>query len=275
MSISSGFFNSKSGDRKYNTEQLSSMFDGIIGDGVFATIGTAFAAKPGSGMNVNVGIGKAWYNHSWLLNDAIYPVTIDTADALFDRYDAIVLEFNNSEDVRANTIKYIKGSPATVPKKPVLTSTSQVLQKPICYVKCRKGATSISLSDIENCVGTSENPFVTGVLKVIELSELLGQWQGELDDFVATQTTEFQQWFDTVKGQLSGDVAGNLQNQINELTPQKIGAEPAFSKRSAFNKDFGTASGTVCQGNDTRLSNERRSSNIKMAYDGSLRITYS
>ncbi len=33
--------------------------------------------------------------------------------------------------------------------------------------------------------------------------------------------------------------------------------EPAFSKNSAFNKNFGSASGTVCQGNDSRLSNQR------------------
>lgn len=33
--------------------------------------------------------------------------------------------------------------------------------------------------------------------------------------------------------------------------------EPAFSKNTAFNKDFGTTSGTVCQGNDSRLSDAR------------------
>jgi hypothetical protein len=33
--------------------------------------------------------------------------------------------------------------------------------------------------------------------------------------------------------------------------------EPAFSKNSAFNKNFGSAAGTVCQGNDSRLSNQR------------------
>lgn len=33
--------------------------------------------------------------------------------------------------------------------------------------------------------------------------------------------------------------------------------EQAFTKNTAFNKNFGTAAGTVCQGNDTRLSNDR------------------
>lgn len=35
------------------------------------------------------------------------------------------------------------------------------------------------------------------------------------------------------------------------------GKEPVFSKNSAFNKKFGNAAGTVCQGNDSRLSDER------------------
>lgn len=30
--------------------------------------------------------------------------------------------------------------------------------------------------------------------------------------------------------------------------------EPAFSKNTAFNKNFGTTSGTVCEGNDTRIA---------------------
>lgn len=33
--------------------------------------------------------------------------------------------------------------------------------------------------------------------------------------------------------------------------------EPAFEKNAAFNKDFGTTEGTVCEGNDDRLTNKR------------------
>lgn len=55
-----------------------------------------------------------------------------------------------------------------------------------------------------------------------------------------------------------------------------IGAEPAFTKNTAFNKNFGSSAGTVCQGNDGRLSNARRSSNISMSLSGTnLSISYS
>ena len=55
-----------------------------------------------------------------------------------------------------------------------------------------------------------------------------------------------------------------------------IGAEPAFTKNTAFNKNFGSSAGTVCQGNDGRLSDARRSSNISMSLSGTnLSISYS
>lgn len=46
-------------------------------------------------------------------------------------------------------------------------------------------------------------------------------------------------------------------NIISDITAQDIGAEPAFEKNTAFNKNFGTTAGTVCQGNDSRLSDAR------------------
>lgn len=60
------------------------------------------------------------------------------------------------------------------------------------------------------------------------------------------------------------------------LSPSNVGAEPAFTKNTAFNKNFGSSAGTVCQGNDGRLSDARRSSNITMSLSGTnLSINYS
>jgi len=60
------------------------------------------------------------------------------------------------------------------------------------------------------------------------------------------------------------------------LSPSNVGAEPAFTKNTAFNKNFGSSAGTVCQGNDGRLYDARRSSNIAMSLSGTnLSISYS
>ena len=43
------------------------------------------------------------------------------------------------------------------------------------------------------------------------------------------------------------------------LDIQDLGGEKSFVKHTAFNKDFGKQSGTICEGNDERLSNDRES----------------
>ncbi|MEL4307437.1 tail fiber domain-containing protein [Joostella sp. CR20] len=54
----------------------------------------------------------------------------------------------------------------------------------------------------------------------------------------------------TVISNLNVDTYGHLSNwSTRSLTAANIGAEPSFSKNTAFNKNFGTTSGTVLQGN--------------------------
>ena len=60
----------------------------------------------------------------------------------------------------------------------------------------------------------------------------------------------------------------------SEPTPTSIGAEPAFAKNTAFNKNFGSAAGTVCQGNDSRLSNARPASDVSAWAKAATKPTY-
>lgn len=262
MSVSSGFFNSLNGDRKYNAAQMSAIFDGLIIDGVFASIGTAFAVKAAGGLTVNVGIGKAWFDHTWTVNDSILPMTAPEAEVLLDRIDAVVLEVNGTESVRENTIKFVKGNPSSAPSKPTLTNEGNVHQYPLCYIYRKYGTAVINQADITPMVGTESTPFVTGILQTISLDELLGKWQDELDRFtdarsqevddwiaqeendfttwfnemkadlqqeqtvldqwIASEQADFLAWYNQMKDQLSGDVAGNLQLEIDKEEVKRI-----------------------------------------------------
>lgn len=262
MSVSSGFFNSLNGDRKYNAAQMSAIFDGLIIDGVFASIGTAFAVKAAGGLTVNVGVGKAWFDHTWTVNDSILPMTAPEAEVLLDRIDAVVLEVNGMASVRDNTIKFVKGNPSIAPSRPTLTNEGNVHQYPLCYIYRKYGTAVINQADITPMVGTESTPFVTGILQTISLDELLGKWQDELDrftnarsqevdDWIAQEESDFTTWFDKMKAdlqqeqavldqwiaseqadflawynqmkdQLSGDVAGNLQLEINKEEVKRI-----------------------------------------------------
>lgn len=262
MSVSSGFFNSLNGDRKYNAAQMSAIFDGLIIDGVFASIGTAFAVNAAGGLTVNVGIGKAWFDHTWTVNDSILPMTAPEAEVLLDRIDAVVLEVNGTESVRENTIKFVKGNPSSAPLRPTLTNEGNVHQYPLCYIYRKYGTAVINQADITPMVGTESTPFVTGILQTISLDELLGKWQDELDRFtdarsqevddwiaqeesdfttwfnemkadlqqeqtvldqwIASEQADFLAWYNQMKDQLSGDVAGNLQLEINKEEVKRI-----------------------------------------------------
>lgn len=262
MSVSSGFFNSLNGDRKYNAAQMSAIFDGLIIDGVFASIGTAFAVKAAGGLTVNVGIGKAWFDHTWTVNDSILPMTAPEAEVLLDRIDAVVLEVNGMESIRENTIKFVKGNPSSAPSRPILTNEGNVHQYPLCYIYRKYGTAVINQADITPMVGTESTPFVTGILQTISLDELLGKWQDELDRFtdarsqevddwiaqeesdftdwfnkmkadlqqeqtvldqwIASEQADFLAWYNQMKDQLSGDVAGNLQLEIDKEEVKRI-----------------------------------------------------
>lgn len=204
MAFTCGFFNSENGDRKYNAEQMSAIFDGIIADGVFTTIGDHMAVSAGTGMQVLVGTGKAWFDHTWNVNDAAYPLAIAASDVTLSRIDAIVLETNHSDSVRLNKLRVVQGTVASSPVKPTLTNSEKVHQHPLAWVTVAPGVTQIAASAIENAVGTSACPFVTGIIETTAIDDLFNQWNGEFDE-----------WFDNLKAQLSDNVVANLQKQID------------------------------------------------------------
>ena len=288
MSITCGFFNSLNGDRKYDASQISSIFDGLIIDGVFASIGTAFAVKAAGGLTVNVGVGKAWFDHTWTVNDAVLPLTAPEAEVLLDRIDAVVLEVNATESVRENTIKFVKGTPSSAPVNPTLENEGNVHQYPLCYIYRKYGTAVINQADITSMIGTESTPFVTAILQTISLDELLGQWQNELDLFtaaqeqevsdwianeesgfttwfdqmkadlqseqaaldqrVASEQTDFLAWYNQMKDQLSEDAAGNLQLAISKEEIKRILLVGFEDGTKAFSDDGTVITSTASDG---------------------------
>lgn len=207
MAVSFGFYDSLNGDRKYTAVQFSYLFNSLIKDGIFMHVGEHLNVKEGTGMQVNVGSGFAWFNSTWTRNDADYPIDISISDLLQVRIDAIVLEVDETVSSRTNSIKVITGTPASDPQKPTLTNTNDIHQYPLAYVTVGVGVTSITQANIENCIGTDPCPFVTGVLDTIDATTLIAQWEAQ-----------FNEWFESLEDTLSGDVAGNLLNKINDNT---------------------------------------------------------
>lgn len=206
MAVTSGFFNSLNGDRKYSANQFSAIFDNLITDGVFANVGTAFEVMVSTENTVTVGVGRAWFNSIWVYNDTLYPMTVQDPEVILNRIDAIVIEINHNEAIRTGSIRWVYGSPSSSPSRPTLTNTDEVHQYPLAYVLRKAGRSSVIQADITNMIGTSACPYVTGILSTQNIDKIVAQWE-----------SMFSVWFDGLQTSLTGDVAANLANQILDL----------------------------------------------------------
>ena len=186
MSLRSGFFDSFNEDRKYNSLQFSSIFDGIISDGIYATYGDYFLVSPVSGMNIKVGTGRAWLDHTGTLNDADYPMTVEDAEVVLKRIDTVIIEVDRSNSGRINRLRILKGTPASTPVAPQLTKTESLKQYPLADILVKPNATEIVAADITNRIGTKDLPWVAGSIDHVSAEELVQQWRIEFDTLLDT-----------------------------------------------------------------------------------------
>ena len=191
MALTSGFFNSVSGDRTYNADQISSMFEGLISDGIYEDVGDAFQVTADSGMNVLVGTGRAMLNGGkWAKNTAPITVEINAAHVLLPRYTAIVLRLNISD--RSVSVETIDGTAASTPTKPAIVRNSTSWDLLLAFVYVAAGATSITQANIEDQrANTTYCGWVTGIVEQVDTSTLFLQWQTAYEEMF----TQMQAWF--------------------------------------------------------------------------------
>lgn len=244
MALSCGFYNGPG--RTYDAEQISSIFDGIISDGMYSGFKQAMVVIESQNDNeVIIQPGRAWLLHTWAYNDANLPFEAPQSEVVLDRIDALVLDVDTNPEVKNTTFQWVHGTPASKdPERPTLIDTENHKQYPLCYVYRAAGTTSITQANITNTVGTSELPFVTGIIDTLDISELLRQWQASWDAFIGSYESEvktwteeqkasftawmtaekaqWDAWFNNLQHVLDGDVAGHLQNEIEALDKREF-----------------------------------------------------
>lgn len=235
MAVTYGFFNSIDGDRKYDAEQLGSIFEGVIKDGVYKDVGDAFAVTATVGKVVQVGTGRGWFRNTWIKNDTPFSLTLSAPDSVLPRYDYIAIRSDRSAGGRKNSIVILKGSPATLPSAPTLTDTTTIKDYPIARIYRPGGAEGVTSGDISLLVGSTQTPWVTSVLESVSVSELFTQWEAEFNDWMLDrksqesnafytwrneQMSEFISWRNSVQAVLADDVAGSLTSEIEQLKAQ-------------------------------------------------------
>lgn len=213
MAITYGFFNAlQQGDgtydRVYNSDQISNMFEGLISDGVYESVGNALIVKAKSGLTVQVGTGRMIISGKWLKNDATVDITLTSAHLTLNRWSAIVCRLDATN--RVMTLVEKAGTPATNPTKPTMTNSSTIKEKCLAYVYVKAGAISVSQSDItDSRADTSICGWVTGLITQVDTSQLFLQWQTAYENMFAQmqawetqQKAAFDTWFTTLTDQL-------------------------------------------------------------------------
>ena len=277
--------------------------------GVFSSDGNLAVTPSESGLSVSVSPGLAWLKWSdyWgtaALQEQALTLDLDTADGALKRIDAIVCRLDKVNNRAEIVVK--KGAPSSAPivVPPVRDAnydelyiatvligagvisisasaiTDQRLNEEYCGLM-RDGVTGIPTAQLQEQVQQLIDHLRAEVDGIEQGSEVMlktvydADGDGVVDRAAAADRVAKKFILQNNAGQQMAEFDGSADRTV-QLTPGQVGAEPAFTKNNAFNKNFGSAAGTVCQGNDGRLSNARRASNISMSLSGTtLTINYS
>lgn len=205
MAITSGFFNSKNGDRKYNADQMSMFFDKLISSGVYPNPSTNLqVVEGGGGMTVKVLEGRGMIDCRWINNDATETLQIEQSDSTLDRVDAVVMVLDLNDSVRNGYITVKKGTPATTPTAPAMTRNAYVKEYCLATVYVRALESQITQNNITDTrANTNVCGWVTGLIDQVDTSTLFMQWQSAYQQFYEDAEDMFDTWFTHIKDTLS------------------------------------------------------------------------
>lgn len=190
-------------DREYLAEDFAAYFASFIGNGVYASPSSNLKVLSTGSMGVEVSTGKAWIDGYFYENTEkkAFSLNILNQTAEYSRIDSIVLKLDLLN--RKITAELKKGTASKNPTAPTLIHNDNVHELRLADIKVVGGRTEIKSQDITDCRFGSECGVVSGVVNQIDTDGLFSQYEAE-----------FRTWFANVEATLSGDVAGNLYNQI-------------------------------------------------------------
>ena len=187
-------------------------FDRAVGSDVLRSIlsNNSFkvVAAAGGGMSLTVQPGACLINGATGYNTEETRITLANGEAQ-PRIDSIVLRLDDNKAQRSIRVEVIKGTPQSQPVKPTPVREGAVYDLVLANVMVKANASTITNADITD---TRLDKNLCGFVNAIN--------NLNLGTIYMQQITMFNDWFEGIKGQLSTDAAGNLQNQINALKPK-------------------------------------------------------
>lgn len=197
-----GFFNDVNDDRVYFSEDFARYFKKYFTNGVF---NNELKVSANNDMTITIAPGDANIEGYRYTNTEDLIKIIDNADGTLSRIDNVVLRLDLTN--RLISILVVKGSFASSPEAPALVRNTTTYDLRLAKITVSPGATSIAQDDIEDTrLNSADCGNVVSTVQQLDTEDIFVQYQ-----------TAFDQWFEQIKGKLSTDQAGNLQNQIDDI----------------------------------------------------------
>ena len=238
MGTYANFYNSDNGDRVYDADSFSEWLRPFFKTGVFNGELQVLAS---SGMEVIVDTGNAFIEGKLKKFDSQTTLTVEQASANSTRIDAVVCRRNDTD--RDFTLMVVKGS--TVAPLPV--RENGIYDIVLAHITVPASAVEIKQ---ENITDTRMNADICGWvvsnIEEVDFDQVTTQWADYIANFEVNELQAFNEWFDTIKGQLSTDQAGSLQLQIDEQA-NKIATNTANISANKADIDANSADITSLQ----------------------------
>lgn len=185
-------------DRDYVAKQFMQYFSLFVGNGVFVSPTNQLKVMPGTGLSIIIKEGWAYINGGWYHNDADLEIPLVTNATANSRVDSVRIRYSESD---RSTRAYVFTGDTTLVRGDMIydLEIAQVIVAPNAFT-----ITSANITDTrgnENSCG-----FVKGLLEVVSTDDLFAQFEAMFDE-----------WFATVKDQVTGDLAIRLQAEFEQI----------------------------------------------------------
>lgn len=209
-------------DREYYADDFARYFRSFISSGVFMKNADNLQILANDDMTVTLRPGSAIIDGYKYDNTADIVVELDPADGVLNRIDRISVTWSKGERDIHKTVQ--KGTSSYEPIAQECRRNEEYKDYVLADIYIPAGAIKITQDNITDQRLNTELCGLAMPFSDIDTTMIFNQLQAFYEKVVAENAdwedekkVAFDEWFESVKDQLSGDVAGNLQNQIGNL----------------------------------------------------------
>ena len=273
-------------DRAETSDLFRLLFSKLVSNGVLASPSDCFQVVAAEGLNVTVRPGFGMINGAFAYDEAENTLTLEKAPAQYSRIDRIVLRCNYADRLCELVVK--TGTVANNPVAPkiVQPAAGDYYELGLATVTVGANVTAVTQASITDTrMDSTVCGFITQLIDHLDTSVFFAQLDQFYTEFVSkteadyrlsreeylamcqdivdtlntfekTAESDFDTWFDTIKGKLAGDIAGALQIQIDNLTQTVfLNRYGLCSKVTTINKD--------AQGNTTSIEETDQDDSVR------------